>query len=294
MKTLVKKIVKKLDKYSERVLLSLIPSSVVKRGEFESSVSDNDWYIRSVKSFLRSDYRFKNFKRSQIYREVLEHVTLDQAKKYLDQIENNNPKFLTETILGRVSVNDLVGNPPTFDFGRYGRLSGPTIRYLKVCADLDEFFDVNKIGKIAEIGGGYGGQALVFDQLFYYQKYTIFDLALVCDLINKYLGNYFLQGGIEAFEINKLSREGSLFDLVISNYAFSELPKKLQNIYLEKVILRSRRGYMTMNTGNDLKGYSRESRLNCSELLELLPNARVVDEIPLTDPRNYILVWGED
>ena len=51
---------------------------------------------------------------------------------------------------------------------------------------------------------------------------------------------------------------------------------------------------MTMNTGNDLKGYSRKSKLNCSELLEILPNPRVVDEVPLTDPRNYILVWGED
>ena len=154
---------------------------------------------------------------------------------------------------------------------------------------------MSKINNIAEIGAGYGGQALMYNQLFGYQMYNIFDLAPVCKLIDKYLGNFYLSGGIVPSDINKFPlRDGYVFDLVISNYAFSELPKKLQKIYLDKVILRSKCGYLTMNTGNDLNGSGRKSRYNCSELLEMLPNSRVIEESPLTAKMNYIIVWGED
>ena len=72
------------------------------------------------------------------------------------------------------------------------------------------------------------------------------------------------------------------------------MQRYIQKIYLEKVILRSKRGYLTMNTGNDLKGYGRKSRYNCSELLDMLPNSRVIEENPMTYKKNYIIIWGED
>ena len=48
------------------------------------------------------------------------------------------------------------------------------------------------------------------------------------------------------------------------------------------------------STGNDLNGPGRKSRYNCSELLEMLPNSRVIEENPLTAKMNYIIAWGED
>jgi len=287
------KIWSKYQKLLEKLVLSVQGSGVVKRGEPETSVSDNDWYIRAVRGFLKNEARFNRFKRSPVYREVLEHVSYSQAKEYIQVIEQMSPSFLTDERIRLASANDLVGNPVVFSFDMYGRISGPTLRYLKVCAELDSLFNLKNVSSIAEIGGGYGGQALVYNQIFEFDNYLIFDLAPVCELINKYLNNYFLAGGVEAIEINQFPRNAEAFDLVISNYAFSELPKKLQKIYLDKVLLRARRGYLTMNTGYDLKGFRRESKINCSELLEMLPNSRVIEEIPLTAKMNYVIVWGE-
>lgn len=289
----LEKIWSKWQKLLEKLVLSIQGSGFVKRGEPETSVSDNDWYIRAIRSFLKSEARFNRFKRSPVYREVLEHVSYSQAKEYIQVIEQMSPFFLTDERIQLASANDLVGNPVVFSFDRYGRLSGPTLRYLKVCAELDSLFNLKNVSSIAEIGGGYGGQALVYNQIFEIGNYLIFDLAPVCELINKYLNNYYLGGCVEAIEINQFPRNAEGFDLVISNYAFSELPKKLQKIYLDKVILKSSRGYLTMNTGYDLKGFRRESKINCSELLKMLPNSRVVEEKPLTAKMNYVIVWGE-
>jgi hypothetical protein len=39
------------------------------------------------------------------------------------------------------------------------------------------------------------------------------------------------------------------YDLVISNYAFSELPRDVQINYVKSVLAPSKRGYLTMNSG---------------------------------------------
>lgn len=282
----------KIKHYVERVTLLKVGNSIVKRGESSTNTSDNDWYVRSIESFLKSDKKFRKFKRSPAYREVLEHVKEDEARQYLGEITETSPEMLSSSALKLAASNDTVGSPIMFNFGDYGRYSGPTLRYLYVCAHIKSLFDVSKIDTVAEIGGGYGGQALLYNLMFKYHSYTVFDLEPACRLIDKYLGNFFLTGGITALDINKFPLGQEKFDFVISNYAFSELPKKLQEIYLKKVILNSKAGYMTMNTGYDLKGFGRKSRYNCSELLEMLPNSRIIEEKPLTAKMNYIIVWG--
>jgi hypothetical protein len=78
------------------------------------------------------------------------------------------------------------------------------------------------------------------------------------------------------------------YDLVISNYAFSELPSNLQMKYIEKILLNSKRGYLTMNSGisdSEFKG----DKLMLDDLKKLLPKFEV---IPQDYPGNYIVVWG--
>ncbi len=74
------------------------------------------------------------------------------------------------------------------------------------------------------------------------------------------------------------------YDLVISNYAFSELPKKLQLAYIEKVLAKAKRGYLTMNSG---LGNARSiGKLDIDELKELLPEFTLIEEEPLTADHN--------
>ena len=82
------------------------------------------------------------------------------------------------------------------------------------------------------------------------------------------------------------------WDLVISNYAFSELPKSLQLDYVEKVLTRSKRGYLIMNSGkSNISGFSK-GKLTLKELEDLLPGVEILEEVPNTGPDNYVLVWG--
>ena len=193
--------------------------------------------------------------------------------------------------------NDKVGCPDLFKFC-FGSVSGSSLRYCKVYLEIKSLFDMQGINNIVEIGGGYGGQALIFDTLHKpLIKYRVFDLPVVTKLIERYINSYYLNSSFSASDINSLSKVED-FDLVISNYAFSELPRKLQEIYMNKIILNSRCGYLTMNTGLVKKSEKITSsdkqlrRYTSEELIEIIPGAKLINEIPLTSRNNYIIIWG--
>ena len=81
------------------------------------------------------------------------------------------------------------------------------------------------------------------------------------------------------------------WDLVISNYAFSELPYLVQEQYIKNVILKSKNGFMIMNSGRtNITGRS-TGKHSISDLLKIIPNSRICEEEPLTGPDNFILIW---
>ncbi len=59
-------------------------------------------------------------------------------------------------------------------------------------------------------------------------------------------------------------------------------------MYLGKIILKSKRGYITYNplSHDALGGYSYD------ELLKIIPGSVRIDERPLTYKGNCIIVWG--
>ena len=82
------------------------------------------------------------------------------------------------------------------------------------------------------------------------------------------------------------------WDLVISNYAFSELPYLVQEHYIKNVILKSKNGFMIMNSGRtNITGRS-TGKHSVSDLLRIIPNSRICEEAPLTGPDNFIIIWG--
>jgi hypothetical protein len=79
-------------------------------------------------------------------------------------------------------------------------------------------------------------------------------------------------------------------DLVISNYAFSELRRPIQEAYLRKVLQPAKRGYITFNqiAPGNFQSYS------AAELLQIIPGSKVFEERPLTHPNNCVIVWGHE
>lgn len=262
-------------------------SKIYANAEQYRSDSENGAYAAVVLRALEDQISFDNFKRMPAYQEILEHVSEQQGAVYLDILKNRNDGLLVKA-LKTVLVSDSTGNPIKYNYEDcFIPLSPTTLRYVKVASDLNHLFG-SRLDKVAEIGCGYGGQCLVNDALLGYKRSVLFDLAFVNRLIERYLDYSLMNGAYEVATINqKLPQQ---YDLVISNYAFSELPAELQRMYIKKVLANSKRGYLTMNSGTG--GALNKGKLNIRELRDLLPPFECLSEEPLTYEHNYIIVWG--
>ena len=203
---------------------------------------------------------------------------------YLDEIKKNFPNY--SNYLEKFIENDLWGNPDLVEYPETGNISPSTLRYIKVYSDLQNLFGSLDGLKICEIGVGYGGQCRIINSVNSPSAYTLVDIKQALLLTQRYLDNYILSSKVNYLTMNELDVEQ--YDLVISNYAFTELPRKIQDVYLKKVILNSDKGYITYNeiSPAHFDSYKRE------ELLNIIPNSKIVDEKPLTHPKNCIIVWG--
>lgn len=236
----------------------------------KSSVSD----IESYKQICISDSIFDIFKSNADYQYVLEHLSKEIGQLYFDMIEDKN------TILKSL-FNDSIGSPSIFTYDNI-KVSPTTLRYVKTAIDIQKYFGCLLEKRVLEIGGGYGGQYCIFQKLFGCKHWDIVDLKEVCILIKKYASKLcfdnFTTIPFETLKQNK-------YDVIISNYAFGECNKNIQNEYLSKVISNSDSGYMTI-TFND------SSSLSLDEILLSIPKAIVLPENPLTHHYNKLVVWG--
>jgi putative sugar O-methyltransferase len=280
---------KKLKNWRHKFLFHFDGEYFVGRQSIRSD-SDNGRYTAFVEQANKSYKVFSHFKKNPVYQEILEHVSEKDGARYLEVLKKNAPDLFT--YLDKFKINDLVGNPTTFEYPEIGRISPTTLRYMKVASDLRTLFGSAIGNRVAEIGVGYGGQALVLDQIFTINEYCLFDLPPVLELTSKYLESHILNLSYHTLTLNQaLATER--YDLVISNYAFSELPKVLQRKYIDKVLAHASKGYLTMNSGRvGSAAVDGTNKLSLEELRVLLPHFEVFEEEPYTSPQNYIIVWG--
>jgi len=140
---------------------------------------------------------------------------------------------------------------------------------------------------LCEIGVGYGGQCRIINAYFKPASYYLVDIGPALALTRRFLENYALAAKLSFLTLSDLAPRN--YDLVISNYAFTELPRSVQEPYLSQVILQSKRGYITYNEIQPAKFRSYEA----NELVELIPRSRKINEEPLTHPKNCIIIWGD-
>lgn len=272
-----------------RLRLLLTGNSVFSKSS--KSDSDSTSYGSFVERALYNARFFKRFRRNYLYRVVLEHVDYKLGKAYLEKLNS-------ETLVGysknpKLQMLSRVGSPRTYHYKEIGWISPTILRYLFVNQQLRQLFGNLGIRQIAEIGIGFGGQIAVTSELLSIESCAIYDLPQVAKLGEKILSEI----GIDANKIRIESIEPlkpAGYDLVISNYAFSELPHLVQLDYVKSVLVNSKRGYLTMNSGRtNLSGRS-TGKMTLAELKSSIPGCEILAEDPLTGPDNYILVWGHN
>jgi hypothetical protein len=119
------------------------------------------------------------------------------------------------------------------------------------------------------------------DALYKDLDYYIVDLRGALAISKKYLDNYELSSNITYIEPEHV--ESSQYDLIISNYAFSEFLLDIQNFYTDKILSSSTNGYITYNNWPNnftLNDYQTKFK------------ATIIEDFPVLCEDNRIIFWG--
>lgn len=269
-----------------------IPGSIEVDGKFvremrslNTSISDNGRYPDVCIRASQDNDIFDKFKRLPDHMSTLEHVYPILGDCYYSAVNKTRTKAELEPYLRKASVNDNYGGPRTHDYP-YGSFSPTTLRYFKISFDLHDLFGDLNDKTVCEIGGGYGGQYVVHQAMFGCKQWDIVDLPEANALQQKYIDKI----GYTNFRLHSIMNLSTVlasYDLVVSNYAFSECRREWQNIYVNKILLPSKCGYMIMNYLFDKAANVMTAR----DLQQVKPSIKVMEEDPKTYPNNELLVW---
>jgi putative sugar O-methyltransferase len=253
------------------------------------SDSQASFYVEQVRKLLGDEALLSNFRRKYDYREILEHVSFSLGKQYLDLIKYSMPDSYNQLLLENLR-NDSFGNPYRYKYSEKLCISPTTLRYIYTAIDIERTIGLGRNESVVEIGVGYGGQAAVLESLYKVSNYDAFDLPEVISLANVYLKKINSRIRFDSRDIHRA--QDKVWDIAISNYAFSELNKDLQIRYLGSILSKTSRGYMIMNSGRLNASGRSNSKLSVNEITEFLPTLRIKEENPLTGPDNYVIYWG--
>ena len=122
-----------------------------------------------------------------------------------------------------------MGKSGNFWIPKIGKNSPSTLRYIKVLGDLISLFKQLGDSKICEIGVGYGCQCRIINSVTSPSEYTLVDIKPALMLTQCYLDNYIMNSVLKYKTMNEL--ESQNYDVIISNYAFTELPRNTGYIF---------------------------------------------------------------
>ena len=233
----------------------------------EISIDDHRESISAYRSCLtdvvRDDRGIELFK-SGAYpslHTIYEHAPPAESKSGLQFIIQRAPHILDK--LDNLTINDKYGSPAPSSYFKwehndttYGPVTNSTIRYIWNLAYIEMLFENINGMDIIEVGGGYGGLFLTLNSYWdNIKSYTFVDVPEAVQLVEKYLNHTDIN-----FDNTKLNFVSALdidnifdikYDLFISNWAFSELQTRTQDIYLDNIMPNCERGACICNLGAD-------------------------------------------
>jgi len=104
------------------------------------------------------------------------------------------------------------------------------------------------IKSVVELGAGYGNFSRCFDQFYDVQDYTIIDILNMLILCQRLLDFHKLKRTYLDVELDWSSKIPSEIDLFVSNYAYSETPRELQEKVEGIIIPRVKNVFITVDS----------------------------------------------
>jgi hypothetical protein len=260
-------------------LASIYSEQLVQRSTTGSSVP----YRETCKLAATDEHYFQNFRSTEAYFNAVECGQGGEFAAYI----RNHATSKTIALMPEFKKLDSYGNPTRNMIPDFGLFSGTTLRYILFADHISQLFDLPENYSVVEIGAGFGGQAYVLSQLQPFSQYYIYDLPEAEMLIDRMMSTLSLQN------VNSLNSYAELpvdeVDLFISNYALSECDKETQLDYLNRVVVKAKRGYMLFNDTNIYE------HLTLSEFIDILQKhgiePKVRPEPVFSYIGNVLLTW---
>ena len=187
---------------------------------------------------------------------------------------------------------EKIGGPHLIQFSETIVCSSALLRYVAIASDINQQFNSLNGKKIIEIGAGFGGQCFVLSTLFPTADFILVDIPEALALQKKVLHLLGMKNVTYLTPQEVESGEGITSDFVISNYAFSECNKQMQQIYLDKIISHSKSGYMI---SNQTAGFFRIENFSQCEIYDYISSrvctCQIMPEFFPTFEGNYTMVW---
>ena len=222
-----------------------------------------------------------DFRRRAAVRDVVETLGPVDGAYHARLIKNAAPGLLDDP---RVLAAAAWGNPvrwPGVLLGTGGWFSPTTLRYLSHALWLKSRGFLANNAVVVEIGVGYGGLA-VMNEIVSKACTLLVDLPVVVDVARNVIRRL---GHAAALAENHEGRPVC----VVSNYAFSELNRELQDEYMEKYLVGSAHGMILSNAGvfaGAIGGRSDEELVACLRARGIAAEIHAQDEV--LGPSDYL------
>ena len=256
-------------------------------GSIDSITANYVGYKETCKNAVQDPSTFDNFRSIGAYRSALE---IDNGDVYAQYLRSCWKKLGMH--LEQFRKLDQIGNPILESYSDLGEISATTLRYIFHADQILKYFKLPMGAKIVEIGAGFGGQSYILQCLHPCSQYYIYDLSEVEALIDKMMST------LDVHTVRCMPLHDALpeekFDLLISNYAYSECDREMQLDYFERIVKKADRGYIVYNQ-IALTDYGMDS-LSLDEFLGLLKQSgcrpKVYKEF-FAGAGNSLILWDK-
>jgi len=196
---------------------------------------------------------FKGEAESEFTRIVGMSTAGTKGEDYVKAINEIDPELFD--YIDKFRENDKCGDPILKDFGKLGKISANTLRYIMSLAFIRKHFST-KLDNMTfvEIGGGYGGLCKVISCVVDFKSYTLIDLPSVVRLQRKYLEILGFDKDdpdtpvrvVHFYDSENIDVDKE-YDICISEYCISEFDIPGQEFYIDNVIGKSKNAYLLIN-----------------------------------------------